>query len=71
MLPVNNLRDVRRKKGFSQARMTQLTGIAPSVISAIENGKLYAYPTWRKKFAAALEVDENDLFPDLEAVSNA
>ncbi len=71
MIHANNLRSARKEKGYSQARITQLTGIAPSIISAIENGKLYAYPAWRKKFAAALEVDEKELFPDLGAVSDA
>jgi len=62
----NNLRAARKRKGLSQANLTQQTGIAPSIISSIENGKLYAYPAWRKKFAKALGVNEQDLFPGPE-----
>ena len=61
----SNLKKFRTAKKLSQAGLTRLTGISPSIISAIENEKLYCYPGWRKKFAEALEVPEADLFPEV------
>ena len=62
----NNLRAVRKKRGLSQVNVTQKTGISPSIISSIENGKLYAYPKWRHALAKALEVTERELFPGVK-----
>ena len=60
----NELRKLRQQKGLSQTKLTQLTGISPTVISNIENGKLYCYPKWRKKLAEALEVEETKIFQE-------
>ncbi|NLA11610.1 MAG: helix-turn-helix transcriptional regulator [Firmicutes bacterium] len=59
----NNLRKVRQRRGYSQTNLTQKTGISSSIISAIENRKLYPHPGWRKRLATALETTENKLFP--------
>lgn len=64
----NKLREIRKERGYSQTRLTQKTGISPSIISMIENGKLYAHPGWRKKFAQALETTEEALFPGVKKV---
>lgn len=37
-------------------------GIAPSDLSAIENGKKVPHPGWRRRIARALQVDEATLF---------
>lgn len=39
-----------------------LTGIAQSDISAVELGKRYAPPGWRRRLAAAFKVSEAELF---------
>lgn len=61
---MNNLKRIRKEKGVSQVKLCQLTLIAPSDISRIENGWLYPYAGWRKRFAKALGVSELELFPD-------
>lgn len=65
MLSKNFLRKQRTKKGLSQLELTRRTGIAPNIISDLERGRAYPYPGWRKKLAAALEVPEADLFPEV------
>jgi transcriptional regulator with XRE-family HTH domain len=60
----NNLRKFRKQKRLSQLKLAFLTGIAPGDISRIENGWLKPYPGWRRRFADALGVTENQLFPN-------
>ncbi len=59
----NFLRKVREKRGISQLRLSQVTGIAPGTISNIETGKIIAYPGWKKRLADALGVPEMEIFP--------
>lgn len=66
MVATNNLRLIRTKKGLSQLALAATTRISPSVISNIENGKVYPYPGWRERLAQALDVSETDLFPGVE-----
>jgi len=58
----NRLREVRQEKGMSQLRLAYLTGIQPSAISRVENGHMAAFPNWRRRFALALRVRENEIF---------
>lgn len=58
----NRLAEVRRSKGFSQFELARMTNISPSVISQLENGKLWPYPGWRARLASALDVQETELF---------
>ena len=60
------IRAERQRRGWSQTRLTMKTGIAQSDISAIESGKRYCPPAWRRRLALALEVSEAELFPDVE-----
>lgn len=59
----NNLRKVREGKKLTQLELGRRTLIAGNIISNLETGKVYPYPGWRRKLAAALEVPENKLFP--------
>ena len=61
---MNNLKEIRGKKGFSQLTLAKLTNIAPTDISRIENGWLRPYAGWRKRLARALGVTERRLFPE-------
>jgi len=61
---MNNLREIRRIKTLSQFDLAKLSNIAPSDISRIENGKLYAHPGWRKRLSDALKVKEQEIFPE-------
>jgi len=58
----NRLREIRQSQGISQLRLSYLTGIQPPMISRVENGKMEAFPGWRKRFAQALKVKEADIF---------
>jgi len=60
----NNLKKVRQERGISQLKLAFLTGIGPSEISRIENGWIKPYPGWRKRIAQALDVGEDQLFPN-------
>lgn len=60
---MNNLREVRGKKGLSQLRLAMVTGISPWDISRIENEWIRPYPGWRKRLARALGTTEDELFP--------
>lgn len=60
---MNTLKEERRKRGWSQVMLSMKTGgIAPSDLSAIENGKRVAYPGWKKRIARAFRMDADELF---------
>ncbi len=60
----NNLRIIREKKGLSQLALSRISGVPGNVISNLELGKVYPYPGWRKKLSQALELPEEEVFPD-------
>jgi transcriptional regulator with XRE-family HTH domain len=60
----NLLRAIREGKGISQLKLSRITGIAPGTISNIENGKIVAYPGWKRRLSAALGVPEAVIFPE-------
>jgi transcriptional regulator with XRE-family HTH domain len=64
----NFVRDVREKRGLSQLKLSRIAEIAPGTISNIENGKVFVYEGWKKRLAEALEVPQNELFPEDEEV---
>lgn len=60
---MNSMKEERLKKGWSQVTLSMKTGgIAPSDLSAIENGRKIPHAGWRKRIARALRVDEAELF---------
>ena len=46
-----------------------MTDIYPNDISQIERGERKAFPGWRKRLAKALEVPEEELFPEIQEVN--
>jgi transcriptional regulator with XRE-family HTH domain len=56
------LRLERQRRGWSQTKVTALTGIATSELSQIERGKVSAFPGWRRRLAAAFGLSESYLF---------
>lgn len=58
------LRAIRESQNISQLELSRLTRIAPSGLSAVESGKLYCYPGWRKRISEALKVSEKEIFPE-------
>ncbi len=58
----NRVKEARSKEGISQFELAKRSNIAQSNISQIENGKIFPYPGWRKRIAAALNLEEDYLF---------
>lgn len=54
-------------EGWNQTELAFYAGLAPSVISQIENGKRDPSAGTLRKLATALEVDVGDLFPKTQA----
>ncbi|ACV64373.1 transcriptional regulator, XRE family [Desulfofarcimen acetoxidans DSM 771] len=50
------LRQERQQRGLTQVKLSGMTGIASTDISAIENGWKRPYPGWKKRIAKALGV---------------
>lgn len=61
------LKLIRLQRGLSQMQLCLLTGIHPSTLSRIENGQMYPYPGWRKRIAEALNMREEEIFPEVQA----
>ncbi len=56
------LKRFRQKLGLTQAELAGRVNIPQNVLSQIENGKIYAFPAWRKRIAKALKVREEEIF---------
>ena len=56
------LRTERRRRGWSQTRVSGLTGIAQADLSGLERGRLPAYPGWRRRLAQVFDMAETELF---------
>lgn len=61
---MNRLREARKQKGISQFHLAVKANLYPSIISNIERGVWVAYPGWRQRIAAALEMPESEIFPE-------
>ncbi|SHH87225.1 helix-turn-helix transcriptional regulator [Desulfosporosinus lacus] len=66
MTMTNNLKEMREFKGLSQFQLSKRADVNPADISRLENGKIFAYPGWRKKISEALGVTEIEIWPELE-----
>ncbi len=60
----NRLKEYREKAGLSQTELAWRAKMAGQNISAIERGTLAPWPKVRKALAKALNVSENELFPE-------
>jgi DNA-binding XRE family transcriptional regulator len=60
---MNKMREVRARIRISQFRLALETGIVQSKISLIENGLVQPSTEEKLKFAKALEVPVEELFP--------
>ena len=61
------IRRLRKTKEWNQTELAYHAGLAPSVISQIENGKRDPTARTLRKLADALEVEVGDLFPKGQA----
>jgi transcriptional regulator with XRE-family HTH domain len=62
---MSQLKDVRLQRGLTQAQLGALAGIAPQDISSIENGWRTPFPAWRQRISRALNMKEEQLFPEV------
>ena len=60
------LRDERLQRGWSQTRLSHLTGIASPDLSAIEREAKPVYPGWRRRLARVFGMSEEDLFAQVD-----
>ena len=63
------LRQERQHQGLTQVKLSGLTGIASTDISAIENGWKKPFPGWRKRIAKALGMEgpeADQLFEEIQ-----
>jgi transcriptional regulator with XRE-family HTH domain len=61
----NNLKETRTRQNLSQLEVSRRSKIAPANISALERGKQYPFPGWKKRLSETLGVSEAELFPEL------
>jgi transcriptional regulator with XRE-family HTH domain len=61
-----NLREIRMSQNKTILEISRLTLISPSDISQIELGKKPCFPAWRKRIAAALDMPEDEVFPEYQ-----
>ena len=59
------LKRERLRRGWSQIKICQLTGIAPTDVSLVERGLRPAHPTWRRRLAKAFRLPAADLFAEV------
>jgi transcriptional regulator with XRE-family HTH domain len=66
-----NIRDNRRKCGFSQERLAETAGLSPQYIAMIELSRKFPTPDVLDRIARALNIETHQLFavpPPLEGV---
>jgi transcriptional regulator with XRE-family HTH domain len=56
------LRVERQRRGWSQTRLSALTGISSPDLSAIENGHRPVYPSWRRRLEQVFGMPAEQLF---------
>jgi len=64
---MHEVRRLRQARGWNQTELAFHAGLAPSVISQIENGKRNPSARTLEKLATALDIEVGDLFPKAQA----
>jgi transcriptional regulator with XRE-family HTH domain len=59
------LKAERLARGWSQTKVSGLTGIASPDLSAIERRVRPAFPSWRRRLAVAFKLPEEVLFAEI------
>ncbi len=63
---VLRLRNERLRRGWSQTKLSALTGIASPDLSAIERGVRPAWPGWRTRLVEVFGIPEAELFQPVD-----
>lgn len=60
---MNSVREYREKAGVSQTELARRVCIACTNLSAIECGRLVAWPKVKRALSRVLKIPESELFP--------
>jgi transcriptional regulator with XRE-family HTH domain len=63
-MTANRISEFRQKLGISQVELARRTRMASTNLSAIERGKLEAWPKVKKALCRVLKVTPEELFPE-------
>jgi transcriptional regulator with XRE-family HTH domain len=64
---IRNLRFFRTKRGFSQLKFSEMIGISPNYLNAVENGKNFPSPEVLQNIANTLDIFPYQLFLEYPA----
>jgi len=62
ILLANNLKENRRKLGFSQDKLAELAGISSQYLATVETCRKFPTPEVLERLAEALEIESHELF---------
>jgi len=62
---------LRKSKGWTQAKLSEITHLSMSTISRVESGSQYLTLSGLFRVAFALDVEPAKLLPDLDDIKNA
>ena len=58
------LKEVLYLKRITQSKLSMMANINATQLNKAINGKIEFFPNWRKRIAQALEMHEDELFPE-------
>jgi len=61
---MNRIKEIRMGKGLSQVELARRAHVAAQNLSAVERGRLVAWPKLRRSLVRILGVPEVELFPN-------
>jgi len=65
------LAEILYRKRISQAKLARMAEMNPTDVNAMIHERRPAFPGWRKRIAAALNMPETEVFPEAkEAADN-
>lgn len=64
---IENLKAIRTSKGLTQAKLSEIADLSPSIVGDIETGRRNPTLTTIEKIALALDIPVQQLFYDSEA----
>lgn len=60
---MNRVKEIREERGLSQLKLATKAHIHPCNLSAVERGKVVAWPKIRRSLARVLKCSQAELFP--------
>jgi transcriptional regulator with XRE-family HTH domain len=64
------LKQLRQKYNMTQAELAGRVNIPQNVVSQIENGRIPAFPAWRKRICEVFKVEVGVIFDERGYVKN-